>query len=80
MKERPAIDAGTIALAALLLLLLIAVSGCASEGDREYSESDGWGIGAAIAEMGGDCRGAAWIDHYAETGDPGVDIIPRRPR
>jgi hypothetical protein len=78
--KRKLIDAITLILAAILLLLTM--SGCAdaqaSAGGG--SESDGWGIGAFIAELGGDCRGAAWIEHYAETGDPGVDIIPRRPR
>jgi hypothetical protein len=79
--ESKLVDAITLILAAILLLL--AMSACAEDGypaQRQCSDSDGWWIGATIADLGGDCRGAAWIDHYADTGDPGVDIIPRRPK
>jgi hypothetical protein len=73
------VDATTLALAAILLVLLLVLSGCATAGSAGCdSEHAGWGLGALIAELGGDCRGAAWIEHYADTGDPGVDIIPRR--
>src|ERR1051326_99628 len=57
-------------------VLVLSIAGCADGGSYEYGSEasrEGASIGACIAEMGGDCRGAAVLDHYSKTGDIGVD-------
>src|SRR2546421_442770 len=69
--DRSTIDALTLVLAALLLVLLLALAGCAAE-ERDC-DGEIW-----LAQTLGDCRGAAWLEHYQQAGDAGSDIIPRR--
>jgi hypothetical protein len=55
----------------MVVIVCAFLCGCAD--DR-----GGYTIGACIAGALGDCKGAAWIEQYAETGDLGVDVVPRR--
>ena len=64
-----------------LLVAILGCSGCGSAAGYEYgspASRDGATLGAFFAGVGGDCRGAAVLEHYAETGDVGIDIIPAR--
>jgi len=56
---------------AVVIVSAFLLCGCADDGS-------GYSIGSCIAESLGDCKSAAWIYHYAETGDLGVDVVPRR--
>lgn len=67
-----AVRTSTLLLIAALLALLVSLNGCSAG----PSDDNLYGLGACIADIGGDHCGAAWIDHYADTGDPGVDIVP----
>jgi hypothetical protein len=63
-----ALKRGALVVAALACMGYLC--GCADDGS-------GYGFGSWIAEELGDCKGAAWLDHYAETGDMGVEVVPR---